>query len=809
MSKHLVIVESPAKSKTIEKYLGGDYKVMASYGHVRDLVPKEGAVNPDDNFHMTYQVVERNEKHVQSIERILKKSDTLVLATDPDREGEAISWHLVELLREKGALEGKQVKRVVFYEITKRAITEAIDNARELSFDMVDAQQTRRALDYLVGFHLSPLLWQKIHRGLSAGRVQSPALRMIAEREDEIEAFIPREYWQVYTDLVHQAHAFRANLRILSGEKQSQFSITDAEAAAASKALLEQSAKGELSVIEVIKKQRKRSPSPPFTTSTMQQEGVRKLGFSSQRTMRVAQQLYEGIKTDEGQVGLITYMRTDSVNLAAEAIADIRAQISSQYGPDNVPEKPNYFKSKSKNTQEAHEAIRPTGANRTPAKMQQYLNEDQYKLYNLIWKRTIASQMIHAIINMVSIDFAAGSPEHQFRATGSTIGIAGFMQVYLEEGSDKQESMLPAFESGDRVALAEVSTSQHFTEPPPRYTEASLIKTLEEYGIGRPSTYASIVSTLQARGYVELEQRRFTPTDTGRVTNRFLSEHFSQYVDYDFTSKLEDKLDAIARGERPWLPVIGDFWTPFKALIEEKKESVSRDDAMHSRELGTDPASGKPISVRIGRFGPYVQIGTRHDEEKPKFAGLAPGMKMNTVTLEDALKLFRLPRDLGLSELGEKISVSIGRFGPYIKYDAKYLSLKDEDPYSITLERACELVVEKKVADANKIIRHFEGTDIQVLQGRWGPYVTDGDKNAKIPPELKETPEVISLEQATEWLEKAPARRKPLRAAKKAAPKKAAAKKAAPKKASTGTAPRKTVAKKKTAVKKGTKPSAS
>jgi DNA topoisomerase-1 len=805
MSKNLIIVESPAKGKTIKKYLGKDYEVMASYGHVRDLVPKEGAVDPEHDFAMRYEVIERNQKHVDAIKKALKKADRLLLATDPDREGEAISWHLVELMREANLLAEKPVQRVVFHEITKRAIQEAVDNPRELAMDLVNAQQARRALDYLVGFNLSPLLWKKIRRGLSAGRVQSPALRMICEREEEIEKFEPREYWSVDGLLDKTGTEITAKLSLLAGEKVKQFTITNAEQADSAKAAITASANGKVTVADVVKKQRKRNPSPPFTTSTLQQEAVRKLGFSAQRTMRTAQQLYEGVDLGGETVGLITYMRTDSVTLSQDALADLRALIAQRYGEDNLPEKPNFYRNKSKNAQEAHEAVRPTSAQRTPDEMRRHLTPDQAKLYDLIWKRTVACQMVHATLDQVSIDFDAGA-DNAFRATGSTIRHPGFIAVYSEGIDDKKgdddddERRLPPLEKGDVLDLRDIKLDQHFTEPPPRFTEATLVKSLEEYGIGRPSTYASIISTLQSREYVEMDGRRFLPTDVGRVVNRFLSNHFTQYVDYDFTAKLEDELDAVSRGEEDWVPLMDKFWHPFKNLVDNKEQSVSRDEAVQSRELGTDPVSGKPISVRIGRYGPFVQIGTKDDEDKPQFAGLRPGQKMDTITLEEALELFKLPRQLGQSPEGEKISVNIGRFGPYVKFDSKFASIKHDDPYTITLERALEIVAEKKLADANRIIKTFDGSDIQVLNGRWGPYLSDGNKNAKLPKELKENPQSIDLATAIKLIDEAPEKktRGKKTAAKKTAGKKTAAKKTAGKK----TASKKKAASKKTAAKK-------
>ena len=807
MSKNLVIVESPAKGKTIEKYLGKDYKVLASYGHVRDLLPKEGAVDPDNDFAMTYQMIERNEKHVNNIKKALKKADSLLLATDPDREGEAISWHLVEHLKETGELEGKTVQRVVFHEITKRAVQEAVDNPRELGHDLIDAQQARRALDYLVGFNLSPLLWRKISRGLSAGRVQSPALRMICERENEIEAFVPQEYWSIMAELDKESQPFTARLSLLNGEKVKQFTVTNGDQAHSTRDMLNGHAQGSLTAVKVEKKQRKRNPTAPFTTSTLQQEASRKLGFGAQRTMRTAQKLYEGIKLgDEGAIGLITYMRTDSITLSQDCLDELRELIPQRFGKDYLPEQINVYKNKSKNAQEAHEAIRPSSVMRAPDEIKAFLDEDQYKLYNLIWKRTVASQMIHATIDQVGVDFACGEG-NQFRASGSTIRFPGFMTVYLEDVDDKKKSedddkVLPEMKEGDTIPLQDIKLTQHFTEPPPRFSEASLVKTLEEYGIGRPSTYASIISTLQGRGYVEIESRRFFPTDTGRVVSAFLSKHFDKYVDYDFTANLEDELDAVSRGEKDWVPLLGEFWKPFHKQVEDKLENVSKDEAIQARQLGTDEESGRPISVRIGQYGAFVQLGTRDDEEKPKWAGLRPGQRMHSITREEAIRLFDLPRKLGETPEGEKITANIGRFGPYLQYDKKYVSLKEDDPYTITLERALEVVAEKKIADANKLIKEFEGTDVQILNGRWGAYITDGNKNAKIPKELKETPAALELDLCLKLLEEAPERKG--RGKKKAAAKTESKKKATAKKPSTAKkkSKKKSAASKKAAAKK-------
>ena len=789
MSKNLVIVESPAKAKTISKYLGKDFDVLASYGHVRDLVPKVGAVDPDNDFSMKYQVIERNEKHVNSIIRALKKADALYLATDPDREGEAISWHLIELLKEKDALNSKAVHRVVFHEITKAAVQEAIDNPRGLSADLVGAQQARRALDYLVGFNLSPLLWKKVQRGLSAGRVQSPALRMIVERELEIEAFKAREYWTIEADVSKDEQPFASRLVSYKGDKVEQFSFENEDAARDVEKTLLTAADGKLTTVSVTKRQRRRNPAAPFTTSTLQQESSRKLGFNTQWTMRVAQKLYEGIELPgEGNVGLISYMRTDSVTLAAVAVDEIRELIAERYGAENVPEAPREFKNKSKNAQEAHEAIRPTSVAHTPESLKDALDEDQFKLYSLIWKRTMACQMVPAVFDTVAIDLAAGPADdgHRFRANGSILVEPGFMAVYKEGQDDNKDDdgdrLLPNIEEGDTISLDELRPEQHFTEPPPRFTEASLVKTLEEYGIGRPSTYASIIATLKNREYVEIDSKRFFPTDIGRIVNGFLTDHFAQYVDYDFTARLEDDLDAVSLGEKEWVPLLDNFWRPFKDLCDEKEESVTREQVAQARELGTDPKSGKPMTVRMGRYGPFVQIGTKDDEEKPKFAGLRPGQKMNEITLEEALELFKLPRKLGETPDGEPVSASIGRFGPYVRSGDKYLSMKEDDPYTVELPRALELIEEKKKADAERLILDFEDDGIQVLNGRYGPYITDKTKNARVPKDRE--PKSLTLEECKELLAAAPVRgrRGKKKTAKKAAKKPAAKKKAAKKK---------------------------
>ena len=798
MPDNLVIVESPAKAKTIKKYLGKDFEVLASYGHVRDLVPKEGAVDPARQFAMKYDILEKNEKHVDAIARALKKARSLYLATDPDREGEAISWHLRELLRDRGALDGKDVHRVAFYEITKNAVRQAIEEPRDLSLDLVNAQQARRALDYLVGFNLSPLLWKKVRRGLSAGRVQSPALRMICEREAEIAAFVPREYWTLDAEGAREGQKFPLRLVEFSGRKVEQFSFTaeaaarevEAKLSAASGAGVpvaddrELAPPGTLRVLTIDRKQRNRNPAPPFTTSTLQQEAARKLGLSAQRTMRLAQQLYEGVDYGEGAVGLITYMRTDAVNLANEAIGEIRGVIAKLYGAESVPEAPRYFKNKSRNAQEAHEAIRPTSAAVTPQLLEGRIDADLHRLYSLIWKRAVACQMTHAVFDTVAVDLLAGTDgpqRHLLRANGSTLVKQGFIAVYIEgqddSTDDDDDRILPPLAEGDTVQLVRLRGSQHFTEPPPRYSEASLVKALEEHGIGRPSTYASIISTLKDREYVDMDSRRFIPTDIGKIVNNFLSTHFGKYVEYGFTASMEDELDAVSRGEEDWTEPLQKFWQPFIDLVEHTEKNVSRDEAAQSRELGTDVETGKPISVRMGRFGPFVQIGTRDDADKPRFAGLRPGQKMDTITLEAALQLFQLPRKLGETPEGESLEANIGRFGPYIKFGSKYASLKaEDDPYTITLERAIEVVAAKKLADANRIIQDFGIDDIQVLNGRYGPYITDKARNARIPKDRD--PKTLTLDECRELLAAAPQRPARGRFGRKA-PAKTAAKKTA------------------------------
>lgn len=737
MAKNLLIVESPAKAKTINKYLGSDFAVLASYGHVRDLTPKDGAVDTDNDFAMSYELIEKNERHVDAIVKATKAASALYLATDLDREGEAISWHIYEILRQRNLLKDKAVHRVTFSEITPKAVKAAVANPRTISFDMVNAQQARRALDYLVGFKLSPLLWRKVRRGLSAGRVQSPALRLIVEREEEIERFITREYWTIEADMAHALAPFKAKLHTYLGNKLDQFDLNTELLAFAARDTVQREANGHLTVSEVQSKERKRRAAPPFITSTLQQEAARKLGFSTKKTMQVAQGLYEGVALDDGTQGLITYMRTDSVSLSNDALVELRQVIAREYGADKLPEAAVYYKTKSKNAQEAHEAIRPTSALRTPASVTRFLDRDQARLYELIWQRTVASQMIPAVINIVTVDMIS-APGNVLRATGSTVVEPGFLAVYREGEDDKrsdddEDKRLPIMRVGEKVPLELIRAEQHFTEPPPRFSEASLVKTLEEYGIGRPSTYASIISVLLAREYVILETKRFHPTDVGRVVANFLSNHFTRYVDYEFTARLEDDLDAVSRGEKEWIPLLHEFWDGFKKELDDKQD-ISREEVANARVLGTDPKSGKPVSVRLGRYGAFVQIGTKEDEDKPTFASLKPGQKMDTLQLAEALELFKLPRVLGEMADGVQVSANIGRFGPFVKYGSSYASLKaTDDPYTVDLARALEVIQEKITIAANRLIKQFEGTEVQILNGRYGPYVSDGTLNANVP----------------------------------------------------------------------------
>jgi len=643
--------------------------------------------------------------------------------------------------------------------------------------------------------------------------VQSPALRMIVEREEEIEAFKAREYWTIEAQLKHADGDFTARLSKLNGKKFEQFDLTDEAGAQVARDALKQAARGRLTVSEVGSKERKRRPAPPFTTSTLQQEAARKLGFTTSRTMKVAQGLYEGVALgDEGNVGLITYMRTDSTMLGDDAVTELRQLIARDFGAKALPDAAQVYKTKSKNAQEAHEAIRPTSAMHTPKAVAAFLNDDQRKLYELIWKRTVACQMIHATLNTVSVEFAVphvAGGDASFRASGTTVIDPGFLAVY-EEGRDQKSAedddegrRLPRMLAGEQVPLHEIAADQHFTEPPPRYSEASLVKALEEHGIGRPSTYASIIQVLQNREYVILDSRRFKPSDVGRAVSKFLTQHFTRYVDYDFTAKMEDELDAVSRGEEAWVPLMERFWLPFKQQVDEKTESVDRNEATGARELGSDPKTGKPVSVRLGRYGPFAQIGTKEDEDKPTFASLRTGQSMHTISLADALELFKLPRQLGEAENGDAVSVGVGRFGPFVKQGSTYASLKPEDdPYTIELPRALQIVAEKLEMLANRLILDF-GNGVQVLNGRYGAYITDGEKNARIPKEQE--PKELTEAQCLELLAAAPVRKGRFgkkTASKKAAVKKAAVPKAPASKTAAGKATAKRAAPKKTAASK-------
>lgn len=606
MSQHLVIVESPAKAKTIEKFLGPDYKVLASYGHVRALPSKQGSVDVEHDFEPRYAVLPESKRHIDAIKKELKASDSLLLATDPDREGEAISWHLLAALGVKPEKPPVPVRRVVFHEITKDAIVHAVENPRDISQDLVDAQQARSILDYLVGFNLSPFLWKKIRYGLSAGRVQSVALRLICEREKEIQAFQSQEYWTIGAELAKEGgQKCTANLVEAEGKKLDKFDIPDQAAADRLVKALENAT---FTVDKVTKSERKRTPAPPFTTSTLQQEAARKLGFSAKKTMATAQKLYEGVAIDEGLVGLITYMRTDSVVLSNQALQEAHQVITSLYGPEYALAKPRFYKNKAKNAQEAHEAVRPTSIARTPAELKKYLSSDQFKLYDLIWKRTVACQMAEALLDQTSVDIGAGKG-YRFRAAGTVIRFPGFMKLYIEgvdDQAEEKEGTLPPLTEGELLKLLKLLPEQHFTQPPPRYTEASLVKTLEEYGIGRPSTYASIMNTLLERKYARLDSKRFIPEDVGMVVNDLLTNHFTTYVDYNFTATLEEELDQVSRGEKRWKPLLREFWEPFQGLLKQKEGEVSKADLTTEATDEACPECGKPLVVKLGKRGKFI-----------------------------------------------------------------------------------------------------------------------------------------------------------------------------------------------------------
>lgn len=694
MTKHLVIVESPAKAKTIQKYLGNDYEVLASYGHVRDLPPRKGSVDPEHDFAMTYSPIEKNSRHIELIAKALKKADVLLLASDPDREGEAISWHVYELMKERNLLKNKEVHRIFFNEITKSALIEAINNPRDISMDLVNAQQARRALDYLVGFNLSPLLWKKIRRGLSAGRVQSPALRLIVEREEEIERFIPQEYWRILAQCKHDESAFGARLTHYQDEKLQQFTVNQEQQALEIKDALLKQANGTLFVEKIDKKQRKRNPAAPFITSSLQQEAARKLGFTTRKTMMVAQQLYEGIDIGSGTMGLITYMRTDSVHLASDAIDEIRDYISQHFGKDNCPESVRVFKTKSKNAQEAHEAIRPTSIKRSPEMVEKSLTTDQFKLYNLVWKRTLASQMAEALLDTVAVDMSCGKG-NLFRANGSTITFPGFLSVYEEGHDDSKEDdqssvLLPSLNKGDTVSLLDLQANQHFTEPPPRYSEASLVKALVEFDIGRPSTYAPIIHTLQQREYVIVDKKRFFPTDVGRIVSNFLTNYFTRYVDYKFTAQLEDTLDAVARGEKEWVPVLHDFWQPFIQQVHSIDEQVQRKDVTTVALDEKCPKCEKPLSIRLGKRGRFIGCTGYPDCDYTQDLSTQGGEKSEPEIIEGRI----------CGDCGGALHIKTGRYGRFIGC-SNYPNCKHIEP----LEKPADTNVECPKCNSSTILK--------------------------------------------------------------------------------------------------------
>ncbi len=748
--KNLVIVESPAKAKTISKFLGKDYTVMASMGHVRDLPKSTLGFDPEDNFKPSYQVTTDKKKVITELKKNITKDTTIYLAADEDREGEAIAWHLIPALK----IEKNPIKRIVFHEITKDAILNALANPRDVDQNLVDAQQARRILDRAVGYELSPLLWKKVRYGLSAGRVQSVAVRIIVDRENEIRAFVPEEFWKIKANFLNpelQSELAKQNGKNIkvTNEKQAREIETSLNG-------------GNFTLIDIEEKESTRNPAPPFTTSTLQQEASRKIGLSVAQTMMIAQQLYEGntanIPNHTG--GLITYMRTDSLNLSTLATSMAKTVIEDEYGKDYALAKPRAFKSSSKGAQEAHEAIRPVDMSLKPSDVKAYLDSAQYRLYSLIWKRTIATQMAVAKIANTTYKIEAGAKqEFEFQTKGQRILFAGFMKAYTE-GSDNpeevlesSEKILPNIKIGTVLNLENISSEQHFTKPPARYTEASLVKKLESEGIGRPSTYAPTISTIQAREYVEkTEDKKLIPTATGEIVNSFLTDHFSNIVDLGFTAKIEEEFDEIAGGKKAWVEVMKNFYGDFKNTIKDKEENISKSDYIQQRELGIDPKSGKPVSARVGRFGPFVQIGTKDDEEKPKFVAIPENLNMDTITLDEALFLFTLPRVVGFDENKNEIKANIGRFGPYLQVKTKYYSLKTDDPYTVNEQRAREIIEEIDEAKSKALIKEFEKEKIQILNGAYGAYIKQGRKNFKIP--KGKDAQDLSLEECLEIIEK-------------------------------------------------------
>ncbi|UYW30595.1 type I DNA topoisomerase [Methylorubrum extorquens] len=834
----VVVVESPAKAKTINKYLGRDYEVLASFGHIRDLPAKDGSVDPEADFAMIWEVEDRGAKRVSEIARAVKGAEKLILATDPDREGEAISWHVIEALTARKALKGIPVERVTFNAITKASVDAAMKKPRQIDQALVDAYLARRALDYLVGFNLSPVLWRKLPGARSAGRVQSVALRLVVEREMEIERFKPREYWSIIATLVTEAGGvFEARLVGADGKRIQRLDVGNAEEAAAFKRDLELAT---FQVASIEAKPAKRHPQPPFTTSTLQQEASRKLGMAPAQTMRVAQRLYEGVDVGGETVGIITYMRTDGVDMAPEAIQDARQVIGREFGDAYVPGAPRKYTVKAKNAQEAHEAVRPTDMGRLPKHVARHLEPEQAKLYDLIWTRTIASQMESAELERTTVEVSAnvGPRRIDLRATGQVVKFDGFLALY-QEGKDDEEDedakRLPAMKAGDALKRERIASTQHFTEPPPRYSEASLVKRMEELGIGRPSTYAAVLQTLRDREYVRIEKKRLQPEDKGRLVTGFLESFFKRYVEYDFTASLEEQLDRVSNAEIDWRSVLRDFWRDFSAAIGGTKElrvaevlealngllgphifpekadggdpracptcgagqlslklgkfgafigcsnypeckytrqlsasgvegegdgSSAEGGQPGVRVLGDDPATGLPVTLRDGRFGPFVQLGEASAEkgaEKPKRSSLPKGMTPGSVTLEIALRLLSLPREVAKHpETGEPILANLGRFGPYVQHGKTYANLgKDDDVLEIGANRAIDLIVAKEQgggrgrpsSDPGRTLgQHPDGASLVVKAGKYGPYVSDGSVNATLPKTM--AAESLTLEQA-------------------------------------------------------------
>ncbi|MBZ9921579.1 MULTISPECIES: type I DNA topoisomerase [unclassified Mesorhizobium] len=869
----VVVVESPAKAKTINKYLGKNYKVLASFGHVRDLPAKDGSVRPDEDFAMSWAVDTASGKRLADIAKAVKDADGLILATDPDREGEAISWHVLEVLRQKRALKDKPVSRVVFNAITKSSVLEAMANPRQIDAPLVDAYLARRALDYLVGFTLSPVLWRKLPGARSAGRVQSVALRLVCDRESEIERFIREEYWQIAAILgTPRNENFEARLTAFERKKLQKLDIANKAQADDIKAMLEGAA---FKALSVEAKPTKRNPGPPFTTSTLQQAASSGLGFSANRTMQVAQRLYEGMEIGGETTGLITYMRTDGVQMAPEAIDAARDAIAKEFGPKYLPEKPRFYTTKAKNAQEAHEAIRPTDFMRTPASVRQYLDADQMRLYELIWKRAIASQMQPAEIERTTVEIEAvnGARTAELRAVGSVVRFDGFIAAYTDQKDDDSEDeenrRLPEIRAGEQLARQAINATQHTTEPPPRYSEASLIKKLEELGIGRPSTYTAILKTLEDRDYVTIDKRRLVPQAKGRLLSAFLESFFERYVEYDFTASLEEKLDEISDGKLAWKDVLRDFWKDFSGAVADIKELrvtdvldalneelaplvfPAREDGSNPRicpkcgtgnlslklgkfgafvgcsnypecsftrqlgdaanpngengggedgtkVLGKDPYTAEEITLRSGRFGPYIQRG---DGKEAKRSSLPKGWTPDSIDHEKALALLSLPRDVGKHpETGKMISAGLGRYGPFVLHDGTYANLDSiEDVFSIGLNRAVSVIAEKQLkgkggrnggtaAALKELGDHPDGGGkIVVRDGKYGPYVNFGKVNATLP--KGKDPQSVTMEDALALIAEKEAKggggKKPFRkaaAAKAPAAKKTAAKKPAARK---------------------------